>query len=257
MKRFNSAIFVSLTANEYTVATVTEDFVNGAKWTLPGSDDYHQSIISGMQQNISQYERLDESSCIKEYGIDYLSSRRHAVVVVSNSTPSDTVLGFLDWTYSQPQNSWVCGTSLGSNMTLATLPISDFDCSISVALSNDTWYMADQVVEYCLSERVPDVCRLQFAVPIMVVVLCCNFIKLLCMALTMWSCKEFSMVTLGDAIGNFLERPDPYTQGMCTVTKKQIEKDNWTRSEPKRWETRRPFRCEAVGIGRWILSNSL
>jgi hypothetical protein len=239
------------------VATVTEDFINGASWTLTGSDDYHKSIIAEMQQNASQYERLDQPSCIKEYGVDYLSSRRHAIVVVSNSSTSDPLLGILDWSYDQPQNSWVCGTSLGDNMTLVPLPISDFDCSISVALSNDSWFMADQPVEYCLSEAVPDICRLQFAVPIMVVVLSCNFVKLLCMVFTVWRCKEFSMVTLGDAVGSFLEMPDPYTRGMCTVTKKEIENGAWTRYQPKRWESRRSFRCEAVGVRRWILSNSL
>lgn len=248
---------MSLTANEYTVVTVTEDFVNGADWTLTGYDDYHQSIIAEMQQNISQYERLDQASCIKDYGVDYLSSRRHAIVVVTNSSTSDTLLGILDWTYGQPQNSWVCGTTLGDNMTLLTLPISDFDCSISVALANDTWYMGDQLVEYCLSEPVPDICRLQFAVPIMVVVLSCNFVKLLCMAFTVWRCKEFNMVTLGDAVGSFLERPDRHTPGMCTATKKEIEIGDWTRNQPKRWESRRSFRCEAVGVRRFILSNSL
>jgi hypothetical protein len=255
--RFNSAVFVSLTANEYTVATVTEDFVNGASWTLSGYDTYHESIIAGMQQNISKYERLDQPSCIKEYGVDYLSSRRHAIVVVSNSSTSDPLLGILDWTYDQPQNSWVCGTTLGDNMTLIPQSISDFDCSISVALSNDSWYMADQPVEYCLSEVVPDICRLQFAVPIMVVVLCCNFVKLLCMTITVWKCREFSMVTLGDAVSSFLEKPDPYTDGMCIVTKREIEKGSWSRNEPKRWKTRMNFRCEAVGVRRWILSNSL
>ena len=255
--RFNSAIFVSLTANKYTVVTVTEDFVNGANWILTGYDTYHESLISQIQQNVSQYERLDQPACIKEYGVDYLSSRRHAVVVVSNSTTPDPLLGILDWTYDQSKNSWVCGTSLGANMTLLPLPIDNFDCSISVALSNDTWYMADQLVEYCLSESVLDRCRLQFAVPIMVVVLSCNFFKLLCMVYTIYRCREFKMVTLGDAVSSFLERPDPCTKGMCIVTKKDIEGGNWTRNQPKRWKDRKSFRCEAVGLGRWIFSNAL
>jgi hypothetical protein len=142
-------------------------------------------------------------------------------------------------------------------MTLFPQSINDFDCSISVALSNDTWYMADQLVEYCLSEPVPGICRLQFAVPIMVVVLCCNFVKLLCMVFTVWRCREFSMVTLGDAVSSFLETPDPCTKGMCTVTKREIEKGTWTSDEPRKWENRKSFHCEAVGIRRWILSNSL
>lgn len=224
---------------------------------MTGYDAYHETLLRQIQQNVSHYERLDQPSCIKEYGVDYLSSRRHAVVVVSNSSGSDPLLGILDWTYGQSQNSWVCGASLEGNMTLIPLPISDFDCSISVALSNDSWYMANEQVEYCLSEPVPDVCRLQFAVPIMVVVLSCNFFKLLCMTITIWKCSEFSMVTLGDAVSSFLERPDSSTNGMCIVTKKEIESGAWTRRQPKRWEDRRSFHLEAVGLRRWILSNSM
>ena len=65
------------------------------------------------------------------------------------------------------------------------------------------------------------------------------------------------MVTLGDAISSFLESPDPCTNGMCTVTKKEIESSPWMRNQPKEWEDRRSFRCEAVGFRCWILSNSL
>lgn len=57
---------MSLTANEYIVAAVTEDFVNGAEWTLDGSDIFHHLIVSQMQQNISSYDRLEPEDCIRE-----------------------------------------------------------------------------------------------------------------------------------------------------------------------------------------------
>jgi len=254
--RFNSAIFVSLTANEYMVAAVTQDFVNGATWTLTGSDASHQSLLTEMQQNASSYERLDQAACINEYGVDYLSSRRHALVVVDGQL-SDPLIGILDWTYSAPENSWICGTTLGPNMTLETISIDDFDCSIPVALSNDTWLMANQQVDYCLSLQVEDQCRLQFAVPIMVAVLCCNFVKLLAMIVTLWKCREPTFVTLGDALDDLLEKPDPYTVGMCIATKKEFEGGAWPASKPKRWSSRKHFHLEGVGIRRWILTNSV
>lgn len=216
-----------------------------------------------MQKNASRFERLDNDTCIEQYGVDYLSNRRNVIVVVSDSDTNNSLLGFLDWTYSQPENSWVCGTfpAEGDNMTLILQPISDFDCSISIALANDSWLMANQPVEYCLSEQVADICRLQFAVPILVVVLSCNFVKLLCMILTLWKCRDFTMVTLGDALSSFLAKPDQTTVGMCTVSKKEIEAGAWPRTEdqrpPRRWNDRRRFRCEAVGIPRWIVSNSM
>ncbi len=210
-----------------------------------------------MQQNISTYERLDPTACIKEYGVDYVSSRRHTLVVVSGQS-SNCLLGILDWMYNETQNSWVCGTTEGPNQTLDTMPIEHFDCSISVALyENEAFLMADRTVEYCLSQKVKDECRLQFAVPIMVVVLSCNVVKLLCMAVMIWSCREPTFVTLGDALSSMLEYPDRCTNGMCTATKKEFEKVVWPDQDPKRWSTKRKFQCEAVGIRRWVLSNIL
>jgi hypothetical protein len=254
--RFNSAIFVSLTANEYMVAAVTQDFVNGANWTLTGSDAFHHSLLTEMQQNISSYEKLDQMACITEYGIDYLSLRRNVLVVVDGQL-SNPLLGILDWTYGAPENSWTCGTTLESNMTLETISIDDFDCNIPVALGNDTWLMGNQQVNYCLSQSVEDQCRLQFAVPIMVVVLICNFVKLTAMAVTLWRCRESALVTLGDALDNLLDRPDPYTVGMCIVAKQDFEKGAWPVSKARRWSPKKHFRLEGVGIRRWIVTNTV
>lgn len=240
---------------------VTQEFVNGSSWTLIGADTVTQTIISNMQKNASSYEILDQSDCIKEYGVDYLSTRRNAIVVVSDSNSTDPLLGYLNWNYSQPQNSWVCGTTLGYDMTLVPEPISDFDCSIPVALQgldSDSWVMANETVEYCLSEIVADVCRLEFSAPVMIAVICCNLVKLFCMTFTIWRCKEFTMVTLGDAVASFLERPDRYTKGLCTLTKKEIEDGAWPDDPaPKRWSDRRNFRLEAIGLRRYLLSNAL
>jgi hypothetical protein len=238
------------------VAAVTPDFVNGANWTLTGSDVFHQSLLAEMQQNISSYERLDQATCITEYGVDYLSSRRNALVVVDGQLPNP-LLGILDWTYNAPENSWTCGTTVGSNMTLETISIDDFDCNIPVALSNDTWLMGNEQVDYCLSQKVEDQCRLQFAVPIMVVVLICNFVKLLAMTVTLWKCREPTFVTLGDALDSLLGKPDPYTVGRCIAAKKDFENGAWPVSEASRWSPKKHFRCEGVGIRRWVLTNAV
>lgn len=234
---------------------MSQDFVNGANWTLPGSDAFHRSLLTEMQRNATSYQELDQATCITEYGADYISSRRHVLVVVDGQ-PSGSLLGILDWTYNSPRNSWICGTTLDSNMKLETISIDNFDCTVPDALGNDTWLMGDQQVSYCLSQQVEDQCRLQFAVPIMVVVLCCNFVKLLAMIITLWKCKEESFVTLGDALHSFLESPDANTAGMCIATKKDFD-GKWPAPESKRWSSKKQFWYEGVGIRRWILTNTV
>jgi hypothetical protein len=238
------------------VAAVTQDFVNGSAWTLTGSDTFHQSLLQEMQQNISTYERLDQAACITEYGGDYLSSWRNVLVVVDGQLPNP-LLGILDWTYDAPENSWTCGTTLGPNMTLETISIDNFDCDVSVALGNDTWLMGNEQVDYCLSQKVEDQCRLQFAVPIMVVVLICNFVKLMAMTVMLWKCSEPTLVTLGDALSDLSERPDPHTVGMCIATKEDFKDGAWPEPQAMRWNPKKHFRCEGVGIRRWILTNAV
>lgn len=254
--RFNSAIFVSLTANEYVVAAVTEDFINGASWTLPGPEDYHYLLLANLQQNLSTLERLESPDCIREYGSDYVSDRRHALVVVSGQE-SDSLIGILAWHYNKSQNSWVCGANIEPGKKMQPYSLIDYDCSTSIALANDTWLIGDREVGYCLSQAVEDRCRLQFAVPIMIVVICSNVLKLACMVFTIWHCKESTFVTLGDAVSGFLEKPDPYTAGMCIATKKDFQDGAWPDQEPMRWTVRRHFWYEAVGIARYVLSNIL
>lgn len=256
LSRFNSAIFVSLTANEYIVAAVTEEFVTGSDWIPRDVDDFHRSTILQMQQNSSEYDRLDSETCIREYGVDYLSSRRHALVIVSGQA-QNPLLGVLHWTYNKTQNSWVCGTTQAPSDMLETIPIEDFDCSISVALyENEAFLMAGREVQYCLSQKVEDRCRLEFAVPIMIAVLTCNSVKLVCMVLTIVMCREATFVTMGDALSSMLESPDLNTVGMCIATKKDFETD-WPGAEPKRWVAQKHFRFEAVGLQRWFLSNAM
>jgi len=227
---------------------------------MPDSNSSQQLIVTEMQQNASVYEKLNVEECIRDYGVGYLSDRRHVLAVVAGQS-SNPVLGTLDWTYGSSLNSWICNATLGDNMTLETISIVDFDCSIPVALAGLTedgpWSLANQSVEYCLSEQVLDQCRLQFAVPIMVVVLCCNFAKLVCMVVTIWKCKATAIVTLGDALASFLAKPDSHTVGMCIATKKDFDDGSWPDNEPRRWADKWKFRFQAVGLRRWLVTNGM
>ncbi|KAK3380710.1 hypothetical protein B0T24DRAFT_616099 [Lasiosphaeria ovina] len=282
---FNSAVFVSLTANEYTVAVATQDFVDGANFTLPVADPVAMDFLRSMQQNLSTYERLDPIACIQAYGVDFLSDRRHILAVVlippdagsgdeganekrdnddagdggddspSNSTDTGPLLGYLDWTYDAVQNSWVCGTSVDGSGVLVPEDINDFDCDVGEALSDLPITFGDWQLDHCLSERVVDRCRLQFSLPIMFVVIACNAIKLVAILATLLR-KQSPLLTLGDAIASFLERPDPTTRGMGTASIADFRAGRWRDDPlPQRWEYTRHFRWEAVGLWRWAATN--
>ncbi|CAG8982487.1 hypothetical protein HYALB_00002267 [Hymenoscyphus albidus] len=79
-------------------------------------------------------------------------------------------------------------------------------------------------------------CKLEFSVPIIVVVMFCNLSKVLCMAFTLWYSKGTKLVTLGDAITSFLETPDSTTKDSCLMSKDDVQRGRWTRPKcPEKW----------------------
>jgi hypothetical protein len=158
------------------------------------------------------------------------------LVVVSgddNVSPNNALLGYIEWDYREllGNNSWICGTNATANLELVTLPVENFDCPPSDALAavdSQTWFMAGQRPLYCLSEQVPEKCKLQFSLHIMIVVIVCNMVKIVCLWLTGQSVGEGKLLlTLGDAIESFLEREDEGTRGMCLVGLREVEKGDW------------------------------
>lgn len=75
-------------------------------------------------------------------------------------------------------------------------------------------------VEYCLSEVVPERCKVSIAPVFLAVVVACNALK--CIAFIWTLCitlKQRSLVTTGDAVSSFLRRPCETTRGRCLANK--------------------------------------
>jgi hypothetical protein len=216
-----------------------------------------QTIITEMQKNVSLYERLEVPDCINEYGVDYLSNRRNVIVVTTAQGLNNSIMGALDWSYDVIQNSWVCGCDVNDTMVLEPKDINDFDCIVADALNSLPIAIGNYSIDYCLSERVPDVCRLQFSLHIMLIVILCNTVKLICILLTLMK-RDETLITMGDAIASFLCRPDPMTRGMGTATMADFKSAYWPSSpQPRKWSYVRYFRWQAVGPWRWAIVNVL
>ena len=74
-------------------------------------------------------------------------------------------------------------------------------------------------IEHCLAMEGSKSCRLEFSLPILLVVIICNIIKLSAIIYTVKVIKEKHFMTLGDAVASFLEAPDKTTFGHCLNTK--------------------------------------
>lgn len=78
---------------------------------------------------------------------------------------------------------------------------------------------------HCLAKRVKSNCKLQFSVQVLVVVLLCNAAKSVFMLFTLWRHREETLLTFGDAIASYLDRPDDLTKGRCLASRSNLE---WT-----------------------------
>jgi hypothetical protein len=71
---------------------------------------------------------------------------------------------------------------------------------------------------------VDEICRLQFSFPIALAVILSNFVRVVCMAVTLLGYKQHkALVTIGDAIASFLDEPDTETQKLSLASRRSIE----------------------------------
>ncbi|KAJ5155144.1 hypothetical protein N7492_007947 [Penicillium capsulatum] len=86
-------------------------------------------------------------------------------------------------------------------------------------------------VSHCLSKDAKQRCQLLFSLPIAIIVLACNCIKLICMFLAAKSVNRREvLLTVGDAVASFLTRPDPTTRGRCLLSHADVRQETeiWT-----------------------------
>ena len=97
-----------------------------------------------------------------------------------------------------------------------------YDKIIQIA---DEWQPFDHNVDYCLSEIVPQHCSYNGNISILIVVIVCNFIKMVCMLITAFRLGPGSLITIGDAVASFLTQPDSTTKGHCLLSRDEVRKD--------------------------------
>ncbi|GAB7366491.1 hypothetical protein MBLNU230_g8284t1 [Neophaeotheca triangularis] len=235
---YNSAVFKRTTTDAYAITTVHEDFFLQrhplGNWTLfdYGTnrflDEFHPDAtrqVSAQDVRIirsmfTENDAYDNSSvvenltaphdCISRYHNRFLSGRSHVLAVTKEKgdIAEQTVFG-----YEEPQTGydWICIDDSNA-----------YACDPSEILSSsEPWTVHEKKIDYCLSRLVDGSCKLQFSETIFVVVIVCNAAKVVAMLTALWVGKTPALVTLGDAVASYLERPDKLTVGHCTFSKRE------------------------------------
>lgn len=297
---YNSAVFSTLSAREYTIFTVTNGFFTGAPYNLTQAaimpenryldlqysdvpDSYDPDALQNataqkrdvpdaydpnaeqnataqkLLSNTTKLRKLDNKACIEEYSKGIISTRSNLLLVTPHENDTNAVLAM--WTYMSPQFSetkwgryhppWVCDLPQAPYYPWEPRPSCDVG---KIAAKADTWTMGGHPIQYCLSEPVEEHCRLQFSVGIMIIIILCNAIKMVVMGYIAWT-QPLNLVTIGDAIASFLDRPDTTTTGSCLAGKEDFQK-SWQRM-PMRWELKTHHWFRAASKKRWLSCNIL
>jgi hypothetical protein len=85
-------------------------------------------------------------------------------------------------------------------------------------------------IEYCLSERAEEHCKVHWNLSIAALVTVLNVLKAALIFYTAFFTKEQPLMTMGDAVASFLEVEDPTTIGFCLASRE----DTWS-AGPRQW----------------------
>jgi hypothetical protein len=264
--RYNSAIFSTLSAVDYTAFVVTEDFVHGAWWnrTRPGEPSF-TTQASSLQQDVGKLTRLENVECLQAYGTSMFETDWKNVLVVTSLERNDTLMGGFDHSPDSIYNdiTWVCNgdpdgscdiKSLISKATSWTIP-GVADCQ------HYTDGECDRIsapIQYCLAEPFVSDCSVRVNTMILLVVVICNIVKIASLLTTVFSARFEPIITLGDAISSFVQRTDPFTIAAGALSRADVDSaakrrtfgcDGWASSPYQRKTYRWAF---AVGVKRWM-----
>ena len=260
---YNSAIYSTLSSQEYSAYVVSDELVsgNGIKWTT--TDPVVNSTLAKVNQHAPQWQKLTNKECIQAYGQDFVSGRSDVLAITSNLNASDPVrvVGSgisITSDVGQPY-WWLC--SAYPDLTGPKGLFCDLD---GLSKHSSNWYLPDNnpgsfsslPIQYCLSKLHEEHCQLQLSLVIVCFVIFCNILKAVCMCLILWHQQSPPLVTTGDAIESFLQHKDLTTENMCLANKYSFTAKDWDDSS-QIYLKNSHYWFSSASLRRWLTCNLL
>ena len=250
---YNSVVFSTISFQMYNVYVGSPDLVSqkALNWSN-AVETYGAEVVT--VANISTWQRLDNAACIRAYGQPYVSTRGDIVAISSNMNGSALIKISQSLGLGSEWYSWLCSSNPEWHDELC-----DVDYTLKNALS---WALSDSSnshswpIQYCFSQPVSERCQLHFSIIIVGVVMVCNFLKALCMLLALRRQRLRPLVTLGDAIEEFLITSDRTTRLACLSGRRNFSRGRWGEA-PSKWEREGHHWFSNLSPQRWLVCNIL
>ena len=284
---YNSAVFSTLSAQRFSAYLVTREFLDGAPFspslaessnvdmaTLVHLQDDSQDHLQDALRDILQvyktnhsFVRLEVEECVDTYSTPIISTNSDLILVSDYQNSKNSLIWYDQEVYSPLfyyGNTVFCFLEICDRPGVVNNPrnlsiglFNQTDPNIIVVEPANTTRTVLSSFDYCLSKRVREHCKLQFSLTIILVVIVCNMIKTVCMAMISWKQDPEPLVTLGDAIASFLDRPDVTTKRNCIAGRTRFEDANYRGILVSRWHTQHLRWFRAASRKRWIVCNVL
>ncbi|KAF5381870.1 hypothetical protein D9757_008368 [Collybiopsis confluens] len=216
---YNSTFFSTISAQEYAVIpaigpdlqTMTPNADGRYSWTC----GYEGCPDDVSEAELSQWDVLSNAECITAYATDFISDRATLVRVVGDYVSNGTLIVYMEGAFIGGMEGdpygWIC-----SGQDVIDPQTQPLGCTSAwKSIDPSTWWDGDVRINYCLSRPAITQCELNFNVPLLVLVIIFNVMKVTCIVVAVKIKNDNPLVTIGDAIASFTSNPDIHTHGMC------------------------------------------
>ncbi|KAI0836750.1 hypothetical protein F5Y06DRAFT_288376 [Hypoxylon sp. FL0890] len=212
--------------------------------------------VSVTAQTAGRWERVEIGDCKREY-MSCSGLKHHGNVVLVVDKPSGWVRN--DMWHLMDNQTEVWNRYVPSDQPNHLFYNTQCIISLTSGLQPGTY---DLSVKYCLAEPLDRICHIAMSPTLLLSVTLCVIFKT-CTAIVVTVVlsrrNQPPLVTLGDAMESFIERPDPVTAGMCTLGQHNIRRA-MTRSKafvvpgPRQWQALKRRRGSAIPKSVWATS---
>lgn len=214
-------VFTSQSVTDYTIINIDSSFEHQP--LEPLRESLNHTTIAVIEQMIESVLRgnldnLTNSKCIDEYHTNFPTTR-HNVLLVSELIPTQPYwpeVIFKEWNAGESgfeMFDWMCRSGSDSPP--------DKNCETrlkDIRKDLDDWKPWGFPIKYCLSESMPQACRLNFNSSFGAAVVVSNLIKLGAFLYLAVHITEEPFFVLGDAIQSFLVFPEPQSKRNCLAS---------------------------------------
>lgn len=110
-------------------------------------------------------------------------------------------------------------------------------------------------IDYCLVQEAasPPTCTVNLHTSLLGVATLLNLLTVIVLAIILFKPNFKPLVSLGDALSSFLQRPDSTTTRSCLLTKSDISKKTWGVGQAKYWIPSNHFWFKTPSLAGWVV----